>query len=79
MVDTMDVKYKISNSLLEKFATEAKQNISQKGDHRETLAFVTGCWEEQENEIIAKEVIFPKQRGTSTEVEDLGKYIFLCP
>jgi hypothetical protein len=77
MVHTMDLKFKIPNGLLEKFATEAKQNISHKGNHRETLAFVTGCWGEQENEIVAKEVIFPKQRGTTTEVEDLGKYICL--
>ena len=79
MIHTMDVKYRIPNGLLEKFATEAKQNRTDKGDHRETLAFITGCWNEQENEIIAKEIIFPKQRGTSTEVEDLGKYIFQCP
>ncbi len=77
MVHTIDVKYKIPKGLLEKFATEAKQNRCYKGDHRETLAFVTGCWREQENDIIAKEVIFPKQRGTSSNVEDLGKYLCL--
>ena len=77
MVNSIDVKYKIPKGLLEKFATEAKQNRSHKGDHRETLAFVAGCWGEQENEIIAKEVIFPKQKGTSSNVEDLGKYLCL--
>ena len=41
--------------------------------HIETLALITGCW--NGSTLIAKDVIFPKQTGTSMEVEDRGKLI----
>ena len=68
----MEINYSVPRDLLEKFAVEAQQNkCINGGGHNETLAFVTGHW--LQNKIVAQDLIFPKQRGSSTEVEDLGK------
>ena len=68
----MEISYSVPRDLLEKFAVEAQQNKCVNGDgHKETLAFITGHW--LQNKIFAKDLIFPKQRGSSTDVEDLGK------
>ena len=66
------ISYNVPKDLLEKFALEAQKNKSVNGGgHKETLAFITGHW--IQNKLFAQDLIFPKQRGSSTEVEDLGK------
>ena len=68
----MEISYSVPRDLLEKFAVEAQQNkCVNGGGHNETLAFITGHW--LQNKLFAQDLIFPKQRGSSTEVEDLGK------
>ena len=68
----MEISYSVPRDLLEKFAVEAQQNkCVNGGGHKETLAFITGHW--LQNKLFAQDLIFPKQRGSSTEVEDLGK------
>ena len=64
------VTYKISKQLIDAFTKEALKNRNKSG-HNETLALIAGVW--QEGELIAKDLIFPKQNGTSSDVEDLGK------
>ena len=67
-----EISYSVPRDLLEKFALEAQKNkCVNGGGHKETLAFITGHW--LQNKLFAKDLIFPKQRGSSTEVEDLGK------
>ena len=63
------IRYIISEEILETFCWEALKNKSPSG-HIETLALVTGYW--NGTNLIADGLIFPKQSGTSTEVEDLG-------
>lgn len=66
--------YKIPHSLIEEFGKVALDN--KYGDkHIETLALVTGVW--SQGNLIAKDLIFPKQRGTSFDVEDLGNFKWL--
>ena len=68
--DQNEFLYKIPSSIIEKFGKVALEN-KYLNRHIETLALITGVW--SGNEIIAKDLIFPKQRGSSTDVEDLGK------
>ena len=63
------IDYIISKEILENFCKEALKNKSPSG-HIETLALVTGYW--NGINLIADGLIFPKQQGNSTEVEDLG-------
>ena len=39
-------------------------------NHIETLALIAGVWSGRH--LIAKDLIFPKQNGSSSDVEDLG-------
>ena len=64
------ITYKIPKDLIDSFIKEALKNKGTNG-HIECLALVAGQW--NGNQLIAKDLIFPKQRGTSTSVEDLGK------
>ena len=66
------ITYIIPNGILEAFGRESLKNKTSNG-HIETLALITGCW--NGSTLIARDIIFPKQTGTSTEVEDKGKYI----
>ena len=70
----MSTFYKIPEELIQSFTKEALKTIAHNGSHNETLAIVTGYW--SGNLLIAHDLIFPKQIGCSTSVEDLGKYIY---
>ena len=63
--------YQISKNLIEFFAKEALKNVSGINQLNETLAYIVG--HKNENHVVADEIIFPKQRGSSSDVEDLGK------
>ena len=65
------ITYKVPKDLIDDFTTEALKNKDRHG-HVESLALVAGHW--NGNQLIANDLIFPKQRGTSNSVEDLGKY-----
>ena len=65
------IRYKIPRELLDSFITRALVNTDENG-HLETLALVAGHWDGKN--LVANDLIFPKQKGTSTEIEDLGKY-----
>ena len=64
------ITYKIPKDLIDSFIKEALKNKGKNG-HIESLALVVGHW--HGNQLIARDLIFPKQRGTSSSVEDLGK------
>ena len=64
-----EIVYKIPNKIIEEFAKVALENKCH-GAHIETLALVTGVW--CGKVLIAKELIFPRQKGSVTDVEDLG-------
>ena len=67
------MRYKIPKKALEKFIKVAKSNKSNDdGRHIETLAYLLG-YEDQNGEIIATEMVFPNQNGTSILVIDEGK------
>ena len=65
------ILYKIPNGIIQEFGRLALENRSING-HIETLALITGV--QSGNDIIAKELIFPRQKGSPIAVEDLGKY-----
>ena len=65
------IVYKIPKDLIDSFIKDALKNKGKNG-HIESLALVVG--HRNGNQLIAKDLIFPKQRGTSSSVEDLGKY-----
>ena len=64
-------KYNIPHKFIEEFISRAGANVDDSNEHLETLAVLSG--EISGNEITAKELIFPSQRGTACDVEDLGK------
>ena len=64
--------YLISNHLIKHFAEEALKNKASTNGHNESLAIIVGHTEG--NKIFADELIFPAQTGTSSDVEDLGKF-----
>ena len=77
------MRYKIPHTVLTTFLEHAVNNFAANdnagsshlphhGYHIETLAFLVGIQDGEE--ILATEIIFPKQFGTSGHVEDLGKY-----
>ena len=64
--------YIIADDLISQFMKIAGKNISiQDGQHVETLAFLLG-YSENDN-MIATDLIFPKQDGQAHKVDDLGK------
>ena len=65
------LNYKIPEKLIYQFASEAKENWSEIEGHCETLAVLTGHW--SGNNLIAHDLVFPKQKGSTSDVEDLGK------
>ena len=68
------IKYEIPKELIDYFTKEALKNKDGKG-HVETLALVAGHL--NGNQLVAKDLIFPKQNGTSSSVENLGK-LLIC-
>lgn len=66
------ITYKVPKDLIDDFTKEALKNKDKDG-YVETLALVTGYL--SGTQLIAKDLIFPKQKGTSTSVENLGKNI----
>ena len=71
--EKLDIVFKIPCGFLEYFSSEAMKNQNQNGNWNETLALVTGYWDQ--NALVAQDLIFPKQRGTLTDVEDLGELL----
>ena len=64
-----DVVYEIPYQMIEAFGKVALLNKKDK-NHIETLALIAGVWSGRH--LIAKDLIFPKQNGSSSDVEDLG-------
>ena len=64
------MEYKIPKDLIDNFIKEALQSRDNNGQV-ESLALVAGLLDG--NQLIAKDLVFPKQKGTSFDVEDLGK------
>ena len=62
--------FKIPGSIIRQFVEMSSKNISTDCGHIETLAFLIGY--EIDNEVIATELVFPKQDGTPIKVDDLG-------
>ena len=63
--------YIIGEDLLTQFMKVAVKNTSiQDGQHLETLAFLLG-YSENDN-LIATDLIFPKQHGQASKVDDEG-------
>ena len=64
--------YKIPENFLEEFIEVAKNNLSPKDNGLiETLAYLIGY--EENGEVLATELIFPKQNGSPSLVLDEGK------
>ena len=61
---------KIPESIVSEFVEVSSKNFSRDSGHIETLAFLVGY--KNDNDVIATELIFPKQLGTPTKVDDLG-------
>ena len=66
--------YIIGDDLLSKFMKVAAKNTSTDGQHLETLAFLLG-YSESDN-LIATDLIFPKQHGQAHKVDDQGIILF---
>ena len=64
----------IPESIISQFVEISSKNFSIDGGHIETLAFLIGY--ENDSDIIATELIIPKQHGTPTNVDDLGINFF---
>ena len=70
-----NVSYIINGLLFDVFKEDALKNYSNSGDLNETMAILLG-YEEESNRYVSTELIYPKQKGSSTSVVDLGKYKF---
>lgn len=68
-----EVVYKIPNQIIQEFCQVALNNKDTRG-HIETLGLITGVWSGKD--LIAKELIFPQQKGSASYVEDLGNNMF---
>ena len=67
---------KIPGAIISQFVEISSKNISTDCGHIETLAFLIG--NEIDNEVIATELVFPKQDGTPIKVDDLGIDEYNC-
>ena len=69
------MKIFVQQNFIEEFLKVAKNNLSVGDDnqHVETLAYLLGYESEQGN-LIATELIFPKQEGSAVMVVDQGKF-----
>ena len=68
------ITYKIPKEIITNFTKEALKN-KDGNNHVETLALVAGHL--IGDQLIAKDLIYPKQKGTSTSVENLGKFFMI--
>ena len=68
------MEYQIPSQILHYFGSECLRNLGTDGQHVETLAVALG--HKKDNQILIEELIFPKQSGSSFNVEDLGKLCF---
>ena len=65
--------YIIPGQLLREFRKVSSNNRSpQDGRHVETLAYLIGY--QSDGNLIGTDLIFPKQSGTSSHVDDIGRY-----
>ena len=60
---------------MREFRKVSSNNRSQDGRHVETLAYLIGY--QSDGNLIGTDLVFPKQSGTSSHVDDIGKYFFL--
>ena len=74
----LSMKIIVQENFIEEFLKVAKNNLSVGDDnqHVETLAYLLGYESEQGN-LIATELIFPKQEGSAVMVEDQGKFTII--
>ena len=72
------MKIIVQKNFIEEFLKVAKNNLSVGDDnqHVETLAYLLGYESEQGN-LIATELIFPKQEGSAVMVVDQGKFTII--
>ena len=64
----------IPNELIDKFVSVSSKNVSKNdGKHLETLAFLSGNWEN--GNLIGSDLIFPQQNCQPNGVEDHGKLL----
>ena len=62
----------IPNELIDNFVSVSSKNVSKDdGKHLETLAFLSGSWEN--GNLIGSDLIFPQQNCQPNGVEDKGK------
>ena len=65
-------KITIPKTALETFISVSSKNFAQNSDlHIETLAFIIGYQDGER--IVPTEILFPKQDGTQSKVDDNGK------
>ena len=68
--------YIIPEQLFREFRKVSSKNRSPcNGRHVETLAYLIGY--QSEGNLIGTDLVFPKQSGTSSHVDDIGKYFCL--
>ena len=73
----LKMKIFVQQNFIEEFLKVAKNNLSVGDDnqHVETLAYLLG--HESEGNLIATELIFPKQKGSAVMVVDQGKFTII--
>ena len=70
------MKIIVQENFIEEFMKVAKHNLSVDDNlHIETLAYLLGY--ESEGNLIATELIFPKQEGSAVMVVDQGKFTII--
>ena len=70
------MKIIVQETFIEEFMKVAKHNLSVSDNlHVETLAYLLGY--ESEGNLIATELIFPKQEGSPVMVVDQGKFTII--
>ena len=72
------MKIFVQQNFIEEFLKVAKNNLSVGDDnqHVETLAYLLG-YESEHGNLIATELIFPKQEGSAVMVVDQGKFTII--
>ena len=65
------ISYHIPSNVINLFVQEALKNVGANGKHLETLALLIG--RKENNRIIAEEIIFPRQTGHDSNVDDNGE------
>ena len=65
-------RYIIPGAVLKEFEKVSLENMNESGKHKETIAILIGTLDDKKDLLLATEIIFPEQTGSSDEVEDLG-------